>query len=194
MYNGEVNVVQEELKQFLAVAADLRVQGLTQKMNIPNIQANIPTIPSSFPTIQASIPSLPASIPTPPVTFPSLLPNIPSKKPRTNIQRKIFAEPEPVKSSPTQSKASKQSPQTIVQLPSPNTPTNVTNPITPTITITDSEEEFVTSNILAGAKPRISTNDAEEEDPINDEISRSNSQSDQESEESSVILPSRVND
>jgi len=31
MYNGEVHVVQEELKQFLAVAADLRVQGLTQK-------------------------------------------------------------------------------------------------------------------------------------------------------------------
>merc|ERR1712025_719536 len=31
MYNGEVHVVQDELKQFLVVAADLRVQGLTQK-------------------------------------------------------------------------------------------------------------------------------------------------------------------
>ena len=36
MYNGEVHVVQEELKQFLAVAADLRVQGLTQKISCPS--------------------------------------------------------------------------------------------------------------------------------------------------------------
>merc|ERR1711892_1527405 len=37
MYNGEVNVAEEELKQFLAVAADLKVKGLTQKMTIPTI-------------------------------------------------------------------------------------------------------------------------------------------------------------
>merc|ERR1712004_626617 len=30
MYQGEVNVAQEELKSFLAVAADLRVKGLTK--------------------------------------------------------------------------------------------------------------------------------------------------------------------
>ena len=34
MYNGEVNVEQEELKQFLAVAADLKVKGLTQMIAI----------------------------------------------------------------------------------------------------------------------------------------------------------------
>jgi len=179
MYNGEVNVVQEELKQFLSVAADLRVQGLTQKMNIPPLPASIPTIPSSLPTIQASIPTIP-------VTFPSLLPNTPSKKPRTNIQRKIFAEPEPVKSFPTQYKASKQSPETIVQLPSPNTPTHVINPTTPTITITDNEEELVTSNIPAGAKPRISTDEAEVKLSINDKVSGSISESDQESEDNKI--------
>eukprot|EP00092_Neocalanus_flemingeri_P008179 GFUD01008819.1.p1 GENE.GFUD01008819.1~~GFUD01008819.1.p1 ORF type:complete len:281 (-),score=55.23 GFUD01008819.1:192-1034(-) len=37
MYNGEVNVAQEELKQFLAVAGDLKVKGLTQKMAIPTL-------------------------------------------------------------------------------------------------------------------------------------------------------------
>jgi len=48
MYNGEVNVAQEELKQFLAVAADLKVKGLTQKMAIPTIPAipSVPTIPT----------------------------------------------------------------------------------------------------------------------------------------------------
>ena len=61
MYNGEVNVVQEELKQFLSVAADLRVQGLTQKMHIPPIQASNPTIPTSIPTSPASVPTSPAS-------------------------------------------------------------------------------------------------------------------------------------
>ena len=35
MYNGEVNVSQEELKQFLAVAGDLKIKGLTQKMAVP---------------------------------------------------------------------------------------------------------------------------------------------------------------
>jgi len=60
MYNGEVNVVQEELKQFLAVAADLRVQGLTQKMNIPTIPTSIPTIKPSIPTIPGSIPNIQA--------------------------------------------------------------------------------------------------------------------------------------
>jgi hypothetical protein len=33
MYNGEVNVAQEELNSFLAVAEDLRVKGLTQNQS-----------------------------------------------------------------------------------------------------------------------------------------------------------------
>ena len=46
MYNGEVNVSQEDLKQFLAVAEDLKVKGLTQKMAIPTFSMLVgPTIP-----------------------------------------------------------------------------------------------------------------------------------------------------
>jgi hypothetical protein len=46
MYNGEVNVAQEELKQFLAVAGDLKVKGLTQKMAVPTFSTMVrPTIP-----------------------------------------------------------------------------------------------------------------------------------------------------
>jgi len=171
MYNGEVNVVQEELKQFLAVAADLRVQGLTQKMNIPTIPASIPTIKPSF---------------------PSLLPNVPSKKSRTNIQRKIFTEPEPVKSFINQAKNSKQSPETVVELPSPITPNNVNNPTTPTITIEDNEEELVTSNIEV--KSKFGPKEAEVNDPINDKFVGSSSERDIVSEDSALILPSRFND
>merc|ERR1711892_1211286 len=59
MYNGEVNVAEEELKQFLAVAADLKVKGLTQKLAIPTI----PTIPS-VPTIPTPVKSTPEAITT----------------------------------------------------------------------------------------------------------------------------------
>jgi len=38
MYHGEVNVAQEELNSFLAVAEDLRVKGLTQSNNQPEPQ------------------------------------------------------------------------------------------------------------------------------------------------------------
>jgi len=36
MYHGEVNVAQEELNSFLAVAEDLRVKGLTQNQSVSN--------------------------------------------------------------------------------------------------------------------------------------------------------------
>jgi len=36
MYHGEVNVAQEELNSFLAVAEDLRVKGLTQNQFLPD--------------------------------------------------------------------------------------------------------------------------------------------------------------
>ena len=38
MYHGEVNVAQEELNSFLAVAEDLQVKGLTQNSSDPDIQ------------------------------------------------------------------------------------------------------------------------------------------------------------
>ena len=43
MYNGEISIPQEELKQFMAVAADLKVKGLAQKMTVqtPPTVANI---------------------------------------------------------------------------------------------------------------------------------------------------------
>jgi len=51
MYNGEVNVAQEELKQFLAIAGDLQVKGLTQKTGNP-LQQN--TLTTSTPIITKS--------------------------------------------------------------------------------------------------------------------------------------------
>merc|ERR1711892_44865 len=53
MYNGEVNVAQEELKQFLAVAADLKVKGLTQKLDLPpalhsKLTSTTPASPKAF--------------------------------------------------------------------------------------------------------------------------------------------------
>jgi len=71
MYNGEVNISQEELKQFLAIAADLKVQGLTQKMAIPTTD---PIIPSKS-TVTTSTP-----LPT-----------------RVNSQKRESAEKEPPK-------------------------------------------------------------------------------------------------
>jgi len=46
MYHGEVNVAQEELNSFLAVAEDLQVKGLTQKNATENFsQPKPPTVP-----------------------------------------------------------------------------------------------------------------------------------------------------
>ena len=62
MYNGEVNVAQEDLNSFLAVAEDLKVKGLTQNANAGDpvktnhVQPNIP------------IPAPPA--PAPPISRP----------------------------------------------------------------------------------------------------------------------------
>jgi len=55
MYHGEVNVAQEELNSFLAVAEDLRVKGLTQN----NSQTEKP-VKESFQTIKKSLPTKPA--------------------------------------------------------------------------------------------------------------------------------------
>jgi hypothetical protein len=65
MYNGEVNVAQEDLNSFLSVAKDLEVKGLTDnisgssKLERPHISGfeDLPPpvdIPSSLPTLQSS--------------------------------------------------------------------------------------------------------------------------------------------
>merc|ERR1712106_1185761 len=78
MYNGEVNVAEEELKQFLAVAADLKVKGLTQKMAIPTI----PTIPS--------VPSIPTPVKPTPETITTKAKRQPEvKEPARKRQRSI---------------------------------------------------------------------------------------------------------
>jgi len=45
MYHGEVNVAQDELNSFLAVAEDLRVKGLTQNSSTSNTQKETPYRP-----------------------------------------------------------------------------------------------------------------------------------------------------
>jgi len=59
MYHGEVNVAQEELNSFLAVAEDLRVKGLTQNHNqVTEKRTEKKDLPSSYP-------------PPPPIKTPS---------------------------------------------------------------------------------------------------------------------------
>jgi len=50
MYHGEVNVAQEELNSFLAVAEDLRVKGLTQNQSDPVLKP-LPAMKTSTPRV-----------------------------------------------------------------------------------------------------------------------------------------------
>jgi len=52
MYHGEVNVAQEELNSFLAVAEELRVKGLTQN----NQQSSLPKPKQNYPTSKSPVP------------------------------------------------------------------------------------------------------------------------------------------
>jgi len=52
MYHGEVNVAQEELNSFLAVAEELRVKGLTQN----NQQSSLPKPKPNYPTSKSPVP------------------------------------------------------------------------------------------------------------------------------------------
>ena len=75
MYHGEVNVAQEELNSFLAVAEDLQVKGLSQKNYNRNIEAPVQNIsgkPTSF---------QPHPAPTTP------------KRPRPNPPKKVMTSP-----------------------------------------------------------------------------------------------------
>jgi len=62
MYHGEVNVAQEELNSFLAVAEDLKVKGLTQG-NSSKDSNPAPPPPVSNPTSRQSVPIRPRSPP-----------------------------------------------------------------------------------------------------------------------------------
>jgi len=73
MYHGEVNVAQEELNSFLAVAEDLRVKGLTQNQSGPSARTKetYPTPkPQDIPKVRAPDPAPPPkrSRPAPPVS------------------------------------------------------------------------------------------------------------------------------
>ena len=81
MYHGEVNVAQEELNSFLAIAEELRVKGLTQNngsSNNPNKQSSDgkPTPPT-----QKTLP-LPKASPRP---SPQMDPVPPPKRPRPPV-------------------------------------------------------------------------------------------------------------
>jgi len=74
MYHGEVNVAQEELNSFLAVAEDLRVKGLTQNQSGPSARTKetYPTPkPQDIPKVRAPDPTPPPkrSRPAPPVSY-----------------------------------------------------------------------------------------------------------------------------
>ena len=59
MYHGEVNVAQDELNTFLAVAEDLKVKGLTQKKpngNQNNVQGSVLPSPQSRPPPEKILP------------------------------------------------------------------------------------------------------------------------------------------
>jgi len=62
MYHGEVNVAQEELNSFLAVAEELKVKGLTQGNSSKDSNPTTPT-PVSNPTPRPSVPIRPRSPP-----------------------------------------------------------------------------------------------------------------------------------
>ena len=114
MYHGEVNVAQEELNSFLAVAEDLKVKGLTQNSSADS-NSSAPSKPKSEPA--------PSSLPRP---RPSREVEDPPKRPRPIV-------PAPVPSYQHQDDDDdiqevmpvvKQEPQTVVAdpLPTPHQP------------------------------------------------------------------------
>jgi len=66
MYHGEVNVAQEELNSFLAVAEDLKIKGLTQNNSDSkprNIRTDLPKPHVKDPPVQAVLPKRPRPLP-----------------------------------------------------------------------------------------------------------------------------------
>ena len=77
MYHGEVNVAQEELNSFLAVAEELKVKGLTQNSSGSNSKPPPPSRPAPAPH---------ASTPPPPKRPRPLPPSAPLARPQTSYQ------------------------------------------------------------------------------------------------------------
>ena len=121
MYHGEVNVAQEELNSFLAVAEDLRVKGLTQTQSSSHgtkrkQQSANTTLPPPKPL---SRPADKVPAPTTPIKRPSY-PNPPPSFPHPeddDIQEVV-----PVKSEPKEIQAAPTPPQPAQQLYAPLPP------------------------------------------------------------------------
>ena len=56
MYNGEVNVAQQDLNSFLAVAADLKIKGLSENQTSTSAASKLSSISTSCPPLQRSAP------------------------------------------------------------------------------------------------------------------------------------------
>jgi len=104
MYHGEVNIAQEELNSFLAVAEDLKVKGLTQSQSGESMK----TLPSSSKTIQPApkpVSRVPEREPPPPFKRPRPDPQYPSVSHADDdiqevVQMPIKSEPLPHQSAP----------------------------------------------------------------------------------------------
>jgi len=99
MYHGEVNVAQEELNSFLAVAEDLKVKGLTQNGSDPTPMTNVPK-EISRKTPNHNYPDKPPILPPPKRPRPSP-PSVPRVIPTTyQADHEEIQEIVPVKSEP----------------------------------------------------------------------------------------------
>ena len=87
MYNGEVNVAQEELNSFLAVAEDLKVKGLTQ-----NDSDNSSKVNQFYPSQANKVNARQEPHPTPSYKQPGAAP-IPLPKQQVLVQRKYHPTP-----------------------------------------------------------------------------------------------------
>ena len=106
MYHGEVNVAQEELNSFLAIAEELRVKGLTQNNGSSSSQNQQPTASKPAPS------TLPKTLPLPkPSPRPQMDPVPPPKRPRPpaveqgddiqEVEVPVKAEPQPYQAETT---------------------------------------------------------------------------------------------
>eukprot|EP00092_Neocalanus_flemingeri_P019432 GFUD01021050.1.p1 GENE.GFUD01021050.1~~GFUD01021050.1.p1 ORF type:complete len:351 (-),score=69.41 GFUD01021050.1:374-1426(-) len=100
MYHGEVNVAQEELNSFLAVAEDLRVKGLTQNQsgNQNSRKESLPQINS--PVVKPSPHPPDREYPAPSVKRPRPVPTMPSNNSSQHMVDDDIQEVVPVKSEP----------------------------------------------------------------------------------------------